>query len=147
MLDRDILKRGKKLELVTNKKDIKRKIFRNLFIKHEDEKIARIIWNYFSAIKERWDIAWNNNSIICKSTGIIAFMKFFRFAYIDQVTSIGDVVTTESFREIFLKVQIRNEDFNIDNFIPGAQGQRKLLETLKLHTGLSENTIEQKEVL
>ncbi len=56
MLDRDALLRGKTL-LAASKSELERLIFRNMFLEEKDE-IMDVVWNYFSAVRERWSDAW-----------------------------------------------------------------------------------------
>ena len=54
-------------------------IFRNMFIRQEDAKIAKVLWNYFTAVSQRWPIAWNQKQrglILNRTTGYRALMQF-----------------------------------------------------------------------
>ena len=129
MTDRDLLKRKKKLK---NDLPKQRYIFRDFFLTNQDEYIAKNIWNYFEAISKRWPIAWNKNehgNIINKSTGIVAFSKFF----IDIYNSLEqpNIVKTETFSEFFEKVPLNDSDFNPEQFKPGSSGQSALYKKLK----------------
>ena len=53
MKDRDDLKRGRKPR-PTDGADKARLIFRDLFVAERDAEIAKIIWNYFDAVRKRW---------------------------------------------------------------------------------------------
>jgi DGQHR domain-containing protein len=137
MKDRDIIKNGKKLELVDSKEK-KIRFFRNWFINNEDEKIAEVIWNYFSAIKRQWPNAWGT-SILSKSTGVITFMKFLA-PVVDKI-GIDKVISDNEFFEIISKIDIKDgigndSDFNTTNYIPGVKGQSKLYKELMSKSGL-----------
>lgn len=74
MIDRDILKRGKKLSYAKGK-EAQDLFFRNMFIDSKDAEIAKIIFNYFNAVKSMWPSAWNENTpgnILNKTTGFTA---------------------------------------------------------------------------
>lgn len=136
MADRDILKRNKKLEKVQGK-DEERLIFRNLFIDSKDAEIARNLLNYFTAAKRRWPNYWSN-SLLTKSTGVIALMRFFRPAYLSRVDKIGEVVKVEDFETIFDEVKINGENFTKEYYLPGSSGQSQLYKDLITDTGISE---------
>jgi DGQHR domain-containing protein len=133
--DRDILKRGKKLEQITGEEQ-KRHFFRNLFILEKDEVIAKVLFNYFISIKNKWNNAWESNSILVKSTGMIAFMKFLRNAYLNKVKTIGDIVSIEDFAEIMKMINLNDEDFNTNKYKPGGLGQSALYKDLILMSGI-----------
>ena len=133
MTDRDRIKRGKSLVEVEGKEN-ERYFLRNLFINDQDVRIAKIIWNYFKAVQERWPEAWNpvkREMILNKSTGFIALMRFFKDAYISSVDTIGELVTKDKFLEIFNSIDINWEDFNRTNYVPGSGGQSALYKHLK----------------
>lgn len=130
MLDRDYLKRGKNLELFTGN-DSNKYLFREWFINDEEAKIARVIWNYFKVVEDKWNIAWNDNSkILSKSTGIISLMRFLKDV-IMHLDGINRIVSIDEFKEIFSKIKISNEEFINDEFKSGGVGQAKLYKRLK----------------
>lgn len=120
--DRDLLKRGRKISYNENDKHIL--FFRKWFIYEEDEKIAKIIWDYLSAVKRKWPKAWTDNSILVKSTGIISLMKFLPKIInkydIDMKISEGD------FYKYINRINLHDSDFNTKKYIPGATGQNQL---------------------
>jgi len=120
--DRDDLKRGLKISLGNDKK----LWFRKWFIEENDLSIARTLLNYFLSIKEKWPNAWDTNSILVKSTGMIALLNFF-----------GDISKTKGFEfhqeiekyffvGIFDNVSINDDEFNNENYPSGGIGQNKL---------------------
>jgi DGQHR domain-containing protein len=132
--DRDRLKRGKKIKLATDR-ELEMRPFQNLFAIEKDGKIARLIWNYFEAVKAKWPNAWtkvDRGNILNRSTGFIALMRFFRDAY-NSLGRVNQTVSTEEFLLIFEKIELSEEDFNPDNFIPGSGGQVKLYNQLKAY--------------
>lgn len=137
MSDRDLYKRGKKPEKFEGKELIKRP-FRNLFIDEEDWKIAKILWNFFEAVKVRWPKAWiqvEQEIILNKSTGFVALMKFLLDAYV-HFNRIGNIVEMEEFLIILKRVNISDEDFNRDNYLPGSGGHYKLYKELLKLSGI-----------
>lgn len=137
MKDRDIYKREKTPPKYTDK-DLKARPFRNLFIEEEDSKIAKIIWNYFSAVRSKWPDAWNNvepEMILNRSTGFISLMKFLIDCYV-SFNRIGEIITEEEFSEIFQRIDIQSGEFNREKYIPGSGGQSQLYKDLKEKSGL-----------
>ncbi len=130
MLDRDYLKRGKSLEKYTVN-DLKKYFFRNWFINEEDAKIARLVWNYFKVVEEKWEEAWNDNTkILSKSTGVISLMRFLRDV-VEHYNASDRIITIEEFKTIFDKIEITNKEFTNDEFKSGGVGQAKLYKRLK----------------
>ena len=137
MNDRNIYKKGKKPEKYSGK-DLERRPLRNLFIDERDGDIAKIIWNYFDAVQERWPTAWwrvEREMILNRSTGFIALMNFFREAYL-SFGRIGEVISKEDFKTLIDRVNIVDEEFNRENFLPGSGGQSKLFKLLKEQTNI-----------
>lgn len=138
MDDRNTYKKGK----VPNKysgHELERRPLRNLFIEEKDATIARIIWNYFDALQDKWPQAWWNvekEMILNKSTGFLAFMRFFRDAYVKK-GQIGEEVPKEYYKELFDKTSLKEEDFNREKFLPGSGGQSKLYKQLIEETGIN----------
>ncbi|WP_271424627.1 DGQHR domain-containing protein [Aequorivita sinensis] len=134
MLDRDFLKRGKKLQRF-NGKNATRYFLRDWFIDKEDAKIAKLIWNYFKAVENKWSIAWGDSEyILTKSTGIIALMRFLK----DIVIHIGThkLISIDEFESIFKKINISDVEFINDNFKAGGVGQSDLYKDLKSKSGI-----------
>lgn len=123
--DRDDLKRKVRLEIGNDKK----LFFRNWFIQEKDLLIARTLLNYFLSIQDKWKTAWNSNSIIVKSTGIIAFMNLLSDLIKDKQFT-EEEFSKELFDKIFSNVQINDADFNNDNYPSGGIGQSKLRKEL-----------------
>jgi DGQHR domain-containing protein len=136
MQDRDILKRRnlfKKPKLELQSGQLQKQIFRNLFIAEKDEEILNILWNYFLAVQSKWQTSWNINSqgnILNKTTGVIALMRFLRFI-VNSIGKYDQVITKEEFDRVLRSINLKDADFNKDNYIPGSSGQSKLLNDLK----------------
>lgn len=130
-LDRDLLKRGKKLERA-DANTLQKLIFRNMFIEEDDYKITDIIWNYFDAVRERWPSAWASTGtgyILNRTNGYRGFMRFLRPAYL-YFTSTGEVVTKDQFLTLFNKVDVQDDYFTVDNFRPGTSGETAIFNML-----------------
>ena len=143
MADRDDLKRGKKLpEIAPAEVRVKKLIFRNIFIQDRDAEIARVIFNYFTAVAQRWPEAWELKTpglILNRTTGFRALMRFLGIAYM----SLGReaVFPTSEFVGIFNRVKLKSEDFTPDNFKPGTSGQTELYRRLQADTKLDESSV------
>lgn len=132
-LDRDFYRRNKdkkgaKLENVEGQ-ERQRLFLRNMFINDTtDIQIAQLLWNYFWAVQNKWPNAWNipaNNNILNKSTGFIALMRFLKPLYL-SFNKPDQVITKEEFKEVFDRINLQENDFNRDNYVPGGIGQSKL---------------------
>ena len=143
MEDRDKLKRGKTLpEIPPDVIRVKKLIFRNLFIQDRDAEIARIVWNYFTAVAQRWPEAWELKRpglVLNRTTGYRALMRFLPLAYLTLGRDTG--IPTAEFKAIFDKVKLDADDFNPDRFVPGTSGQAELFRKLQADTKISESAI------
>ncbi len=132
MVDRDLYKRGKK-PVKYSGLDLERRPFRNIFVDANDGLIAQILWNYFFAVREKWPQAWNEvkpEMILNKSTGFLALMRILKLLY-PKFNKIGEEVKKEEFIKEFEKIDIKENNLNRANYIPGSSGQSKLFRELK----------------
>jgi DGQHR domain-containing protein len=143
MGDRDAIKRGQKLSRIDPAViRVRKLIFRNMFIDERDAEIARVLWNYFSAVATRWPKAWQFKQpglVLNRTTGFRALMRFLPLAYL-SLGGLDTVVSEEDFRFTFDKVKLTDDDFTPENFVPGTSGQAKLFHTLEAHTRFDEHT-------
>jgi DGQHR domain-containing protein len=143
MSDRDLLRRNKTLPLATPAEiRVNKLIFRNLFIQDRDAEIAKLLSNYFTAVKEKWPEAWSLRKpglILNRTTGYRALMKFLPIACL----SIGRdfAVPTAEFRVVFEKIGLKDDDFTPENFKPGSSGQSQLFQRLMRDTKLDEHSL------
>lgn len=131
--DRDKLLRGRRLEKALGDELYKRPL-RNLFVAGEDVAIIQLVYNYFTAVKERWPDAWNERGqgfILNRTNGIRALLRFFRVAY-TRVAAPGDNVSAQKFlNNVFRQVPLKDEDFTVENFAPGTSGEARLFRVLR----------------
>jgi hypothetical protein len=131
MQDRDLYKRGK----TPPKADAdasKVLIFRNMMIDGKDTDIASVVWNYFASVRDKWPRAWDGKgqgSMLNKTNGFRALMRFLRDAYL-YVSDPGGVPKKLDFDTVFERINLRDDEFNTDNFPPGTSGESKLYRTL-----------------
>ncbi len=115
-----------------------RRIFRHFFVSNQDEKIIAVMVNYFSAIAERWEADWNKSgegTMIKRTNGYLAFMRFLRPAYL-SLTTTNEVPSKGDFLEIMNRVKIEDGGFNPTAFPAGSSGAKRLFDKLVADTGL-----------
>ena len=131
MRDRDELKRGRSLKALPDG-EWERLPFRNLFIRDQDAVIARNVWNFFSAVDKRWPGAWRpveRGFILNRTTGFSALMRFLGDLY-PRLSPDQDVVDTSDYGGILRRVDILEDDFHRDVFVPGSSGINALYRRL-----------------
>ena len=130
--DRDLYVRGK-VPSKAGSQESKSLIFRNMMIDNRDMEIADVVWNYFDAVRSRWPTAWDATGrglILNKTNGFRALMRFLTTAYLYLVGP-GEVPKREQFDNVFKRIQMNDDEFNTDNFMPGTSGEVALYNTLK----------------
>ena len=140
MRDRDSIKRGKKPEKA-KEADLDRLVFRNLFVEEKDVIIARIIWNYFKAVEGRWPRAWSEvkqGNILNRSNGFSALMRFLPLVY-SKTCKPDEVPPIEQFGSVFKMIDLKEDEFNPDNYKPGTSGEKRLFEDLKEKSVMSKS--------
>lgn len=130
--DRDKLLRGQRMEKA-NAADLARYPFRNLFVGEDDVKIVKVVFDYFSAIKERWPVAWSNQdrgNMLNRTNGFRAFMRAYVHVY--ELYGQADGTIERSDVDAFMNdVPLSDNQFNTEEFPPGTSGESKLLNLLK----------------
>ena len=129
--DRDLLLRGERLTKISETESF-RLIFRNLFIEEKDTTIAKVIHNYFDAVRERWETAWNSTDqgmMLNKTNGFRALMRLLPRSYL-KFARPGEMVSKETFLLLFDRVEAPDSHFNIDEFKPGSSGEKDLADFL-----------------
>ncbi len=119
--------RGKKPQRISAEQS-EQLIFRNMFIDEKDYEITDIIWDYFSAVRDKWPIAWSNTgrgNILNRTNGFRAFMRFLRPAYL-YFTSPGGGVTQDHFAQLLSAVEMVDDDFSVEEYPPGTSGETRL---------------------
>ena len=133
MRDRDIIKRGGRLELVAGKEKEKF-VFRNRFIREKDAETAKILWNYFAAVSKRWNSAWNDfdrGRILCRTTGFAALMRLLPDIFVKLSTDVDkNLPSVDDFYDLFEKSSLKDQEFTSDQFKPGSSGEGELYRRL-----------------
>jgi DGQHR domain-containing protein len=137
MQDRDLYKRGDTPARATAQES-QTLIFRNMMIDGQDTEIGSVVFNYFSAARDRWPQAWNAHGrgmMLNRTNGVRGLMRFLHDAYL-YVGKPGDVPSQEQFKRVFDRIKLADDYFNTDNFPPGGGGELKLYRTLQEHAQL-----------
>jgi len=131
MADRDALKREKPIESVSRRQG-ERLIFREFFRKEKDAEIARVLWNYLTAVSERWPTAWNDlgqGQILGRTTGFAAVMRLLPLVW--KKFDFPEVIPAKkTFLSLLSEAQIEDKEFNSKNFKPGSAGEGALFRRL-----------------
>jgi len=141
--DRDEFLRNRKPRKATSS-ELKATPFRNMFLDEMDLDIADVLLYYFSAVREKWPLAWSSAEkgwMLNRTNGFRAFMRFLRPAYL-HIAEPGQVPKQESWLALLAMVNLRDEDFTVENFEPGTGGEsklfRRLMESTKIGDELSQ---------
>lgn len=131
--DRDMILRGKKIARASGD-ELYKVPFRNMFIDGRDVEIAKIVNNYFIAVRRKWETAWDARGrgfVLNRTNGFRALMRLFRSAYL-KVAEPGDVPSADRFYDhVFSALRVDSDDFTTDNFAPGTSGEARLYRVLK----------------
>lgn len=131
--DRDKLLRGSRIVFASGD-DLFKLPLRNLFLNGQDIDIAKIVNNYFVAVRKKWPTAWSERGrgfVLNRTNGFRALMRFFRHAYLD-VAAPGDVPSPQKFYDrVFSSLQATDDDFTVENFPPGSGGEGRLFRVLR----------------
>lgn len=135
MRDRDFLKRHPSRKLPRDEQSSPNLFLRPWFREEQDAKIAKLLSNYFSAVRQKWPRAWDSAEpglILNKTTGFLALMRFFKDACMHL--GVDPLPTRAAFLTLFTPVTLDDEDFTKDAFIPGSTGQRVLYEQVHIES-------------
>ena len=135
--DKDSLKRGRRLKEVTGE-EMKRRMFRNLFVRGDDASIAKIVWNYFDAVALRWPVSWREvrrGNMLNRASGFAALMRFLGDCY--RATGNPDeIVGKVEFGKVLRLIRIADGEFSPEIFRPGTAGETELYKTMLDHAQL-----------
>lgn len=133
LLERDLIKRGKQLYRAPSDSDL---VFRNMFIDERDAEIARVVWNYFAAVKNTWTQHWEGvaitGNILPRTNGFRALMRFLPTVY-RHLGGPGTVPTESEFTEVFEALNMSDATFDSDTYKPGSGGESRLLNDFRQH--------------
>lgn len=129
---RDQIKRDKEKLKHLKSPEADKYVFWNRFVDGKDAEIAKILWNYFKAVEQRWGGAWNNfekGKILSKTTGFAALIRLLPVA-LSKLNSGGSIPTEADFLALFKKSDLQDADFTSDRFKPGSSGEGELYKEL-----------------
>jgi DGQHR domain-containing protein len=135
--DRDLLLRNMPLAAYEGKENDKY-CLRDFFLRGKDVAIAKIVSEYFEAVRQRWPEAWNSNAgglMLNKSSGFRALMRFLRSVYLHEAGP-GNLLTKEQVLNRLRKVEADDAFFTVDEFKPGSSGESALYRFLMQKSGL-----------
>lgn len=141
--DRNDLLAGKKLKYASFV-ELQKFPFRNLFIEDKEVDIAEIIYNYFTAVCEKWPDSWaaieRTGNLLPRSNAFKAFMVYLREDVYPKLArdDYGRIPSVYEFAQAFSHINVLDEDFTIRNFAPGSGGQSKFLKMLRGEIELSD---------
>lgn len=131
MRDRDTYLR-KKIPLKISEQQLSKHPFQHMFVEEMDYEITDVLWNFFSAVRARWPIAWASRDkgiMLNRTNGYRALMKFLTYLFSERFVP-GRVPTEDDFLAILRPIKLDNDDFNVESFPPGSSGESKLRRTL-----------------
>lgn len=108
MEDREILAHGK-TPSVTRMHERYELIFRDMFLQQRDEDIALVLWNYFGAVRQRWNAAWEHPELgyaLRTIGGFKALMHFLQVIYPSLAVS-DEVPTKSQFYTLLLGIDLK----------------------------------------
>lgn len=133
--DRENLKLGRLPELA-DRQTLKKYPFRNLFLNKKDLEIYEIVFNFFSAIAQKWPDSWNDlrnrGNILPRSNAFKAFMKYLKTHAYPQLVGkdFERVPTIQEFYSTLSNMNLEDKDFTRRNFVPGGGGQTMFYKVL-----------------
>lgn len=132
---RNILKTKKKRSFLKNEDSFKsfseKYIFWNYYIEDNEQYIYQTLLSYFIAIKNEFGGWVDKDFILSKTTGYIAFMKFYKDIFNKEIDK-DKLTKSEYFEGIFQKIKDSNKvkELKSDNYPSGIKGQNELYKDL-----------------
>lgn len=115
---------------------------RHLWINEKDGEIARILLDYFGAVRDRWPVAWiarEKGQILVRTNGFRALIRLFKVIYLKERPSMSVTdyqVSRDQFVSYFNRCSLDDSDFTTANFAPGTSGETGLYKRIKDELGL-----------
>ena len=136
--DRDTYSRNQEIRF-TNK-DLEQLPFRKLFADGKDIDIAKIMFNYFTAVQKRWPTAWGNKDyLLSKNSAFRALMKYLRDVYLQlNRNNFEYIPTVQEFSDILAKQKIKDEEFTSEHFKMGEMGMNDIYKLLSTQMSYEE---------
>lgn len=138
--DRYALAKGRKVSVDDSQYD--QTPLRALWVNGRDSDIAKILLQYFEAVRDRWPEAWASRErghILPRTNGFRALMRLFKLIYLRERPSHLDdsaIIEASVYREYLNKSALVDGDFTISRFPPGTGGETAIFNTLRREVGV-----------
>lgn len=115
---------------------------RFLWVDEKDGEIAKLLLEYFKAVKSKWPSAWSSREsgqILSRTNGFRALMRLFKNIYLNEKPDRDEqnsIVSADVYKRYFDKSSLSDSDFNTNNFPPGSSGETKLYNKLREEVGV-----------
>ncbi|NVJ96892.1 MAG: DGQHR domain-containing protein [Alphaproteobacteria bacterium] len=111
------------------------RIFVEFYRREDLASILEVVENFFDAVKEKWPDAWDDSvegQILNRTTGFNALIRFLKDAYLHILKDEKHprVVSKSEFSQLLAEVDIRQEDLNREEYLPGSSGSGRLYREL-----------------
>lgn len=132
---RNILKDKNKRSFLENEESFssfsEKYIFWDYYIEDNEQYIYQTLLSYFIAIKSKFEGWGNKDFILSKTTGYIAFMKFYKDIFSKEADK-EKLTKSEYFEAIFQKIKDSNKlkELKSKNYSSGIKGQNELYNDL-----------------
>ena len=132
---RDILKEKNKRISLKNEKSFNsfsdKYIFWDYYVNDNEQYIYQTLLAYFMAIQNKFDGWGDKDYILSKTTGYIAFMKFYKDIF-SKETDKEKLTQNKYFETIFQKIKDSNKlkELKSNNYPSGIKGQNELYNDL-----------------
>lgn len=131
-VERDIMRRGRELDRAPDSETVQ--VFRNMFIDEMDAEIARVVWNYFDAVRDKWSEAWGavdkRGNMLPRTNGFKGLVRFLPSVYL-RLGGPGLVPSKARFLSVLAGIDLNDDDFNVDRYPPGTTGETRLANDLE----------------
>lgn len=134
-LDRYTLAKGRKVS--ASDTPYSETPFRFLWVEERDTDIAKILRNYFDAVREVWPHAWasrEKGQILPRTNGFRAMMRLLKLIYLKEYPQANPgnaVPSVLVFKKYLDRSSLEDDDFNVVKFIPGTGGETALFNHLR----------------
>jgi DGQHR domain-containing protein len=115
-----------------SRRESERLIFRGAFLEGKDDLVFEAVTNLFTAVRERWPIAWEgagDGYILPRTNGYLALMRYLRDATI-YFSGPDTAVPVERHMRLLERVPLRDGDITSERFLPGTSGEAALYREL-----------------
>lgn len=132
LMERDAMRRGREPKRAPAADTVR--VFRNMFIDKMDAEIARVVWNYFDAVRERWPDAWAGldrpGNMLPRTNGFKALMRVLPSVY-RRLGGPGSVPSQGRFLRILEGIDVDDGHFTTERYPPGTSGETRLANHLQ----------------